>query len=239
MERLQKVLAQAGVASRRRSEELIRSGRVKVNGQRVTELGTKVNPRQDRIEVDDRPVVLERKRTFLFYKPEQVITSMHDPQGRKVVADYFRHIPERVFPVGRLDYDTEGLLIMTNDGELTHRLLHPRYKVNKVYIATVEGKPGPKALKQLEKGVKLEDGWTAPAKVRFLSHSSQDNTSRVELTIHEGRKRQVRRMLKAVGHRVIHLIRVRFGFLTLEGLSKGEFRELTDEENQRLKKEIL
>lgn len=239
MERLQKVLAQAGVASRRRSEELIRSGRVKVNGQRVTELGTKVNPRQDRIEVDDRPVVLERKRTFLFYKPEQVITSMHDPQGRKVVADYFRHIPERVFPVGRLDYDTEGLLIMTNDGELTHRLLHPRYKVNKVYIATVEGKPGPKALKQLEKGVKLKDGWTAPAKVRFLSHSSRDNTSRLELTIHEGRKRQVRRMLKAVGHQVIHLIRVRFGFLTLEGLSKGEFRELTDEEIQRLKKEIL
>ncbi|KFZ39659.1 MULTISPECIES: pseudouridine synthase [Thermoactinomyces] len=239
MERLQKVLAQAGVASRRRSEALICSGRVKVNGQRVTELGTKVNPRQDRIEVDDRPVVLERKRTFLFYKPEQVITSMHDPQGRKVVADYFRHIPERVFPVGRLDYDTEGLLIMTNDGELTHRLLHPRYKVNKVYIATVEGKPGPKALKQLEKGVKLKDGWTAPAKVRFLSHSSRDNTSRLELTIHEGRKRQVRRMLKAVGHQVIHLIRVRFGFLTLEGLSKGEFRELTDEEIQRLKKEIL
>jgi 23S rRNA pseudouridine2605 synthase len=239
MERLQKVLAQAGVASRRRSEALICSGRVKVNGQRVTELGSKVNPRQDRIEVDDRPVVLERKRTFLFYKPEQVITSMHDPQGRKVVADYFRHIPERVFPVGRLDYDTEGLLIMTNDGELTHRLLHPRYKVNKVYIATVEGKPGPKALKQLEKGVKLKDGWTAPAKVRFLSHSSRDNTSRLELTIHEGRKRQVRRMLKAVGHQVIHLIRVRFGFLTLEGLSKGEFRELTDEEIQRLKKEIL
>ena len=239
MERLQKVMAQAGVASRRRSEEMIRSGRVNVNGQCVTELGVKVDPRQDRIEVDGQPLILEQKRTFLFYKPEQVITSMHDPQGRKVVADFFRHIPERLFPVGRLDYDTEGLLIMTNDGELANRLLHPRYKVEKVYIATVEGNPGPNAIKQLKKGVKLKDGWTAPAKVRFLSYSNADDTSRLELTIHEGRKRQVRRMLKAVGHHVIHLIRVQFGFLTLEGLHKGEARELTDEELLRLKNEIL
>ncbi|MGA8941529.1 MAG: pseudouridine synthase, partial [Thermoactinomyces sp.] len=194
------------------------------------------DPGRDRIEVDGRPLTLEKKRTFLFYKPARVITSMHDPQGRKVVADFFRHIPERLFPVGRLDYETEGLLLMTNDGELAHQLLHPRHEVDKVYVATVAGKPDESSIRQLEQGVRLHDGWTAPAKVRLLSYSGNTDTSRLEITIHEGRNRQVRRMCKAIGHPVIHLIRTRFGFLTLEGLEKGESRELNAEELRRFEK---
>ncbi|MBA4603841.1 pseudouridine synthase [Thermoactinomyces mirandus] len=236
MERLQKVMAQAGVASRRRSEELIRSGRVKVNGSQVTELGMKVDPDHDLIEVNGKRLTLEKKRTFVFYKPAHVITSMHDPQGRKVVADFFRHIPERLFPVGRLDYETEGLLLMTNDGELANRLLHPRHEVGKVYVATIAGKPDQMSIRRLEQGVRLRDGWTVPAKVRLLSHSKADQTSRLEITIHEGRNRQVRRMCKTIGHPVIHLVRTRFGFLTLEGLKKGEARELKAEELRRFEK---
>src|SRR5690606_39439240 len=141
MERLQKVLAQAGIASRRKSEKLILSGKVKVNNQRVTQLGIKVDPKNDRIEVDGKPIRMEIKKVFLFYKPKYVITSTMDPQGRKVVTDYLKEIEERVFPVGRLDYETEGLLLLTNDGSLAHQLMHPRYEVEKEYIATVKGKP--------------------------------------------------------------------------------------------------
>ncbi|WP_124727290.1 pseudouridine synthase [Staphylospora marina] len=233
MERLQKVMAMAGVASRRQCENLIREGRVKVNGEWVTAPGMKVDPRKDVIEVDGEPVFLEEKRTFLFYKPSGVITSMSDPRGRKTVADFFRDIPERVFPVGRLDYDTEGLLLVTNDGELANRLLHPRFEVEKVYVATVRGKPDKAAIRTLREGVRLEDGMTAPAKVRVLEAS--DSRSRLELTIHEGRNRQVRRMCAAVGHPVIHLKRTRLAFLTLSGLRRGEYRELTPQEVKRLR----
>jgi 23S rRNA pseudouridine2605 synthase len=222
------------VASRRRSEELIKAGKVKVNGQTVTELGIKVDPERDVIEVNGKKVGLERKRTFLFYKPVKVITSMSDPQGRKTVADFFHDVPERVYPVGRLDYDTEGLLIVTNDGELANHLLHPRYEVDKVYIATVKGKPSPESLERLQKGVELEDGLTAPAKVRLLA--ADEKRAKIELTIHEGRNRQVRRMCEAVGHPVLHLIRKRIGFLTLSGMKKGSYRELSPKELARLKK---
>jgi 23S rRNA pseudouridine2605 synthase len=234
MERLQKVMAHAGVASRRQCEEWIRAGRVRVNGRVVTELGVKVDPGRDRIEVDGKPIVFERKRTFLFYKPLKVITSMKDPQGRRTVADFFRLVPERVYPVGRLDYDTEGLLLLTNDGELANRLIHPRYEVDKAYVATVKGRPSPHALKQLRSGILLEDGRTAPARVRLLEEG--ENHSRLELVLHEGRNRQVRRMCEAVGHPVLHLIRTRVGFFTLKGLKPGAWRELNPEELTRLKK---
>jgi 23S rRNA pseudouridine2605 synthase len=233
MERLQKVMAHAGVASRRHCEEMIKAGRVKVNGEVVTTLGVKVDPAKDHIEVDGKLLLLEEKRTFLFYKPKNVITSMSDPQGRKTVADFFREIPERVYPIGRLDYDTEGLLLVTNDGELANLIAHPRYEIDKCYIATVKGKPSPSAIERLRRGVKLEDGWTAPAKVRLIAVNEKQ--SKIELIIHEGRNRQVRRMCEAVGHPVIHLIRTKLAFLTLKGLQKGEYRELSKEEIGKLK----
>ncbi|EGK14123.1 pseudouridine synthase [Kroppenstedtia eburnea] len=233
MERLQKVMARAGVASRRKSEEWILSGKVRVNGKTVTQLGTRVDPERDRIEVEGRLIRPEQKRYFLFYKPKGVITSLSDPDGRPVVTDWFREVEERVYPVGRLDYDTEGLLLLTNDGELTHGLAHPRHEVDKVYQATVKGIPAKKSLRRLETGVKLTDGWTAPAKVRMLRSGKEQAC--LELTIHEGRNRQVRRMCEAVGHPVVHLVRVQLAFLTLSGLQPGEYRELSKEEIRRLK----
>jgi 23S rRNA pseudouridine2605 synthase len=233
MERLQKIIARAGVASRRKSEELIRQGQVKVNGKTVTTLGVKVDPLRDRIEVGGKPIRLQRKRLFAFYKPLGVITSMSDPRGRRVVADYFRKIPERVFPVGRLDYDTEGLLLLTNDGELANLLMHPRYEVEKCYQATVMGHPSEEALERLRRGVRLDDGWTAPAKVRRIRRDRENTV--LELVIHEGRNRLVRRMCEAVGHPVRHLIRTRIAFVTLDGLTPGTYRELTREEIFRLR----
>jgi len=235
MERLQKVLAQAGVASRRRCEELIRQGAVSVNGQVVREVGTKVDPERDRIEVNGKPVALERHVYLILHKPKGVITSLHDPQGRPVVTDLLKGVKERVYPVGRLDYDTSGLLIMTNDGELAHRLAHPSYEIDKVYRAWVKGVPSPEKLRMLADGVRLEDGMTSPGKAKLLQVSADGRKALIELIIHEGRNRQVRRMCEAVGHPVLTLERVRIGFLTLKGLASGEFRHLTAEEVARLK----
>nr|WP_255724469.1 pseudouridine synthase [Shimazuella soli] len=234
VERLQKILAQAGIASRRQAEVLIQEGKVQVNGQVVTELGTKVDPDSDHILVKGKLIQKEQKRTFIFYKPLYVISSMSDPQKRKVVPDFFRHIKERVYPVGRLDYDTEGLLLVTNDGELANHLLHPRFEVEKQYIATVKGIPDENSLEQLRKGVYLEDGLTAPAEVKMIQKKDED--AKIKLTIHEGRNRQVRRMCKAIGHPVMHLIRTRLANLTIKGLKRGEFRELTSQEVKSLKK---
>lgn len=239
MERLQKVLAKAGIASRRECEILIKKGFVKVNGKVISTLGTKVNPQNDRIEVHEKPIQLERKRTFLFYKPMYVITSMSDPRGRKVVADYFHKIPERVYPAGRLDFDTEGLLLMTNDGELAHQLMHPRYEVDKCYIATVKGKPSKEKLMQLEEGIQLEDGLTAPAKASIIKTDMKTSQTQLKLIIHEGRNRQIRRMCQAIGHPVIRLIRTRIAFLTLDGLSTGQYRELSKDELGQLKKILM
>lgn len=234
MERLQKVMARAGVASRRQCEEYIKQGKVRVNGQIVRQMGIKVDPKQDQIMVEGRLLKIEDKCTFLFYKPLRVITSMSDPQQRKVVADYFRHVKERVYPVGRLDYDTEGLLLMTNDGELANCLMHPRYEIEKQYLATLKGAITPQAIRQLQKGVRLADGWTAPAKVRLVS--KDEKTSRIRLTIHEGRNRQIRRMCESVGFPVTALKRERIGFLTLQELRPGQFRKLTEKELTRLQK---
>ncbi|GAB7386218.1 23S rRNA pseudouridine(2605) synthase RluB [Bacillaceae bacterium] len=235
MERLQKVLAHAGVASRRKCEALILQGRVKVNGKTIRELGVKVNPETDVIEVDGREIRSERKVYLLLYKPAGVITSVKDPRGRRVVTDLVK-VKERVYPVGRLDYDTEGLLLLTNDGELAHRLAHPRHQIDKVYHAVVRGVPSPEKIRQLAEGIELEDGRTAPGKARLLDVFSNDRRSLLEIVIHEGRNRQVRRMCEAIGHPVIQLRRVAVGFLTLEGLRPGQYRHLTPAEVDRLKK---
>ncbi|MBD8070305.1 23S rRNA pseudouridine(2605) synthase RluB [Bacillus sp. PS06] len=234
MERLQKIIAQAGVASRRKAEELILEGRVKVNGKVVKELGTKVTL-NDKIEVNGIPLEKEKPVYFLLYKPRGVISSVSDDKGRKVVTDLFPYIEERIYPVGRLDYDTSGLLLMTNDGEFANILIHPKYEVDKVYVAKVKGIPLREKLRQLEKGIMLEDGKTAPAKVKVLSVDKKKQSSIIEIIIHEGRNRQVRRMFDAIGHEVIKLKRERFGFLTLQGLATGEYRELSPHEVKQLR----
>ncbi|VEF47923.1 pseudouridine synthase [Bacillus freudenreichii] len=234
MERLQKVIAQAGVASRRKAEKLITEGKVKVNGQVVTELGTKVSM-TDKIEVEGIPLVEEEKKYFLFYKPRGVISAVKDDKNRKVVTDFFKHVSQRVYPVGRLDYDTTGLLLLSNDGEFTQLLTHPSHEINKTYVAKVKGVPLREALKKLERGIVLEDGKTAPAKAKLQSADRSKNTAIVEITIHEGKNRQVRRMFEAIGHPVLKLKREKFAFLELRGLNAGEYRELTPHEVKRLK----
>lgn len=235
-ERLQKVLAQAGVASRREAEEYITAGRVKVNGKVVKELGTKVGPNAF-IMVDGKPVRRERKTYLLFYKPRGVVTTMKDPEGRRSVADYVKDIPQRVFPVGRLDYNTEGLLLLTNDGELTQAMTHPSHGVNKTYEVTVPGIVPQEKLDMLRIGVKLEDGMTAPAIVDLQDYDYEKNLTRFTVTIHEGRNRQVRRMCDYIGFPVRYLRRIKMGILTLNGLRRGDCRELFDEEVEALRKD--
>ncbi|MEH7380841.1 pseudouridine synthase [Bacillus sp. JJ1533] len=234
MERLQKVIAHAGVASRRKAEELIVAGQVKVNGKVVKELGIKVGS-NDKIEVSGIPLEREEPVYFLFYKPRSVISSVSDDKGRKVVTDFFPEIKARIYPVGRLDYDTSGLLLLTNDGEFANLLMHPKYEIEKVYVAKIKGIPAKEKLRQLERGVILEDGKTAPARVKLISMDKRKQTSIIEISIHEGRNRQVKRMFEAIGHQVMKLKRERFGFLTLQGLHTGEFRELLPHEVKQLR----
>ncbi|WP_202076866.1 pseudouridine synthase [Caldalkalibacillus salinus] len=235
MERLQKILARSGVASRRKSEQLILEGRVSVDGHTVTELGTKVNPDQVDIKVDGQPIVEESTVYYLFHKPTGVITSVHDPQGRKVVLDYFQDINQRIYPIGRLDFDTSGLLLLTNDGALAHKLMHPSFHVIKGYLATVSRHPSEAALECLRKGVTLEDGPTAPAEVKRISDDHKQVRSTIKISIHEGRNRQVRRMFEQIGHPVIKLHRETYGFLQLHNLKSGQYRSLTPKEVNNLK----
>jgi 23S rRNA pseudouridine2605 synthase len=234
MERLQKVIAHAGVASRRKAEQLILEGKVTVNGKVVKELGVKVS-QNDKVEVVGIPIEREEPVYFLFYKPRGVISSVHDEKGRKVVTDFLPQIKQRVYPIGRLDYDTSGLLLLTNDGEFANLLMHPRNEIEKVYIVKTKGIPPKEKLKALQKGVMLEDGKTAPAKVKMLSLDKQKGTSIIEIIIHEGRNRQVRRMFEAIGSPVLKLKRERYGPLTLEGLTAGETRELTPHEVKQIR----
>jgi 23S rRNA pseudouridine2605 synthase len=224
--RLNAYLARAGVASRRVSEKVIRAGRVTVNG-RPAGLATVVQP-GDRVEVDGEPIEPEPLAYVLLHKPAGVVTTVRDPQGRPTVVGLVDH-EQRLVPVGRLDADTTGALLLTNDGGLAHRLMHPRYEVDKVYVAEVEGNPGPDALRRLAERVVLDDGPTAPAVARSLG------PGRVELTLHEGRKRQVKRMLEAVGHPVRRLHRSRYAGLDLRGLPAGRWRELSAEEIEQLR----
>ncbi len=238
MERLQKVMAQAGIASRRRSEEMILQGRVTVNGLVIQELGCKVNPRIDVIKVDDELLFKESFGYYLFNKPTGVLTSVCDPHGRKVVLDFFSDIRERIYPVGRLDKDTSGLLLLTNDGDLTHKLMHPSFHIKKVYQVEVKGIPSEDKLQLLREGVKLEDGMTAPAEVHCVGTSQHAEAAILKICIHEGRNRQVRRMCKHIGHLVVKLHRERYDFLTLEGLSPGSYRALSSAEIKRLKEAV-
>ncbi|MEH6987264.1 23S rRNA pseudouridine(2605) synthase RluB [Cytobacillus firmus] len=234
MERLQKVIAHAGVASRRKAEELMAEGRVRVNGKTVKELGVKVSP-SDRIEVDGIPLEREEPVYFLLYKPRGVISAVSDDKNRKVVTDFFEGIKQRIYPVGRLDYDTSGILILTNDGEFANLLMHPSNEIEKVYVAKLKGIPSKEKMRSLQRGIVLEDGKTAPAKTKLLSMDKKKQTAIVEISIHEGRNRQVRRMFEAIGHPVLKLKRERYGFLTLQGLSAGDARELTAHEVKQLR----
>ncbi|MBI4531552.1 MAG: rRNA pseudouridine synthase [Candidatus Latescibacteria bacterium] len=233
--RLNKFLAQAGIASRRRCDESIRLGRVRVNGEVVTCLGLRVDPEQDRIDVDGQCIVSKKRyRYILLNKPAGYLVSAHDPHHQRTVFDLLSGISERLFPVGRLDLDTEGVLLLTNDGELAFRLTHPRYTIQKTYLAQVVGIPGEAVLQQLCEGVDLGGRRTAPAHVRVVRVEGADTL--LELVIHEGRKRQVKRMCRAMGHRVKHLRRIDFAGITVEGLRSGAWRDLTEEEVQRLKR---
>ncbi|MFA9556099.1 pseudouridine synthase [Evansella sp. AB-rgal1] len=238
MERLQKVIAQSGITSRRKAEQLMEEGKVFVNGKKVTELGTKVDSNKDEIVVNGIPIDKEEPVYFLLYKPTGVISSVNDDRGRKVVTDF---IPtdKRIFPIGRLDYDTSGLLLLTNDGDFANKLMHPKSKVYKTYIAKVEGMPLRETIKKLEKGIQLEDGKTAPAKVKVSRSDKSKNSSIIEISIHEGRNRQVRRMFDAIGHPVIKLKRETYGFLGLKGLNAGEFRELKPHEVKQLRELVV
>ena len=231
--RLNAYLARAGVASRRRADDLILAGRVRVNGD-VGQLNTVVG-RRDVVEVDGARVERQPLSYVLLHKPAGVVTTASDPQGRPTVVGLVPHEP-RVVPVGRLDVDTTGALLLTNDGDLAHRLAHPRYGVPKAYEADVVGSPSADALSRLREGVELEDGITAPAHVRALVQG--DRSSRLELTLHEGRKHQVRRMCESVGHPVRGLRRVRYAGLDLEGLAPGEWRELTPSEVADLRRAV-
>ncbi len=224
--RLNAWLARAGVTSRRKADDLIKAGRVTVNG-RPGQLNTFVQ-RTDEVSLDGQPLAKQTLSYVLLHKPAGVVTTASDPQGRTTVLDLVDH-PNRVVPVGRLDADTTGALLLTNDGDLAHRLAHPRYEVDKVYVAEVWGQPTDGTLRKLAEGVKLEDGKTAPATVRRLEGGQ------IELTIHEGRNRQVKRMLEAVGHRVQTLHRSSYGPLKLEGLEPGAWRELEPSEVERLR----
>ncbi len=235
MERFQKVMAEAGVASRRASEKLIATGHVQVNGQTVTTLGTKVAAK-DKIEVDGVPLHREKQVYYLLNKPRGVISSAHDEKGRRTVVDILREdeIEERIYPVGRLDYDTTGLLLLTNDGALANKMMHPKFAVDKTYVAKVKGLISNDDLKQLRTGVKVDGRRTKPAKTRLKDTDREKKTSIVQLTIHEGHYHQVKRMLAAVGHPVIKLHRESYGFLNLQGVQPGDYRELRPEEVKRL-----
>lgn len=228
-ERLQKILSQAGVASRREAERMITDGRVAVNGKAVTELGAKADPSRDTVTLDGKAVSVAAKRVYVVLnKPVGYVTTMKDPEGRPIVTDLLKGLGVRVYPVGRLDYNTEGLLLLTNDGAWANRLAHPRHEVDKEYLVRVKGTVSREQITRLEQGVGLEDGKTAPARVAVTKQS--DNNTWISITIHEGRYRQVRRMCEAVSLSVVRLRRVRYGALTLGELKIGDYRHLTQGE---------
>lgn len=233
-ERLQKIIARSGIASRRKAEELIRAGKVKVNGSRVTVLGTEADPETDRILVEDKPLRKERKVYYLLNKPPKVITTVHDPAGRRTVMHYFPAVRERIFPVGRLDYLSEGLLLMTNDGELDYLLTHPKHEVEKVYEVTVRGKVSEALAKTMEAGVVIDSGKTAPCRIDIISYDGEKNKTLLRMTLREGKNREIRKMMEKYHYPVFVLKRVGYSFLTLCGVERGKSRRLTREEVKRL-----
>jgi 23S rRNA pseudouridine2605 synthase len=238
LERLQKIISAAGVTSRRAAEELIAEGRVRVNGKVVTELGTKADPSRDHIKVDGKLINPRQPPTYIMLnKPAGFVTTMSDPEGRPMVHDLLKGVKVRVYPVGRLDYNTEGLLLLTNDGDFAHLITHPRHEFPKTYLAKVKGVLTDNQIGMLEKGMFLQDGKTAPARVKKVR--KEEANSWVEFTIHEGRKRQVRRMFDHIGSSVIRLKRTKTGSLVLGDLPEGSFRHLTNEEVSALRETAL
>ncbi len=233
-ERLQKILAARGVGPRRGCEQLIRDGRVTVNGHRVRTLPVLIDPEVDEIRVDGRPVVAERLVYYLLNKPRGIVCTASDPAGRTRAVDLLDRVRERVYPVGRLDADSDGLLILTNDGELTNRLTHPRYGTPKTYRVEISGRIEPDGIDRLRRGIWLSEGKTRSAVVKVVHRGRQ--TSVVDITLREGRNRQVRRMLARLGHKVKRLTRVRIGRLTARGLGVGRYRRLTPDEVRYLKR---
>lgn len=235
--RLHRFIAQCGVASRRKAEDLIREGRVTVNGDVVTEMGVTVDPDTDRVETDGKPLSLPRRQVFLLNKPKGVVTTMSDERKRRTVAEYFPGAPG-LKPVGRLDMNTEGLILVTNDGDLAARLTHPKWGIDKEYHATVQGLPDEKDLARLRKGLWIEGGKTAPAQATLIGTNEKEGTSTVALILHEGKKHQVRLMCEAVGHKVVSLRRVRVGPFLLKGIAPGQMRKLGEKEVQALRRSV-
>ncbi|MCA1022717.1 pseudouridine synthase [Halobacillus litoralis] len=233
-ERLQKVIAHAGVASRRKAEQMILDGKVKVNGETITELGTKVGKNDD-VEVEGVPIDKEEPVYFMLYKPRGVISSVSDDKGRKVVTDFLPEVKERIFPIGRLDYDTSGLILLTNDGDFANMLMHPSHEVNKVYIAKTKGIPTQEQLKQLKKGITVDGEYLKAVHAKINSTDSKKNTAIVQVILHEGKNRQVRRMFDTLGFPVDKLKRERYGTLDLKGLNAGDYRPLKPFEVKQLR----
>lgn len=234
---MQKILAEMGVASRRKAEEIIREGRVTVNGKTAV-IGMKADLLRDHIKLDGKLLTKpEKKVYYIFNKPRGVVTSLGDPAGRPSVADFISSIRQRVFPVGRLDYDSEGMLLLTNDGEFAHAVLHPSKKIPKTYLVKIKGFLEDEGLELLRKGLRIEGRMTAPAKVKKIRKG--DNNSWIEMTIHEGRKRQIRKMLERVGHSVIRLMRIRINGLEMGPLDPGECRKMSPEELKVIRKEFV
>jgi len=235
-QRLQKIIAEMGIASRRKAEELIIEGHVTVNG-KVAVIGMKADPYKDHIKVSGKLLISpEKKVYYIFNKPRGVLTSMSESEGRPTVGEFLRGIKQRVFPVGRLDYDSEGMLLVTNDGDFAHAILHPSKKIPKTYLVKAKGVLEEEEIEKLRTGIKLDGRMTAPAKVKRLRKT--ENNSWIEMTISEGRKRQIRRMLERVGHPVIRLMRVRIDGIEMGDLSPGACRRMTIEELKRIGREL-
>lgn len=234
MERLQKVIAQAGIASRRKAEQLILEGRVEVNGQMVTELGTKVT-NKDQVRVDGKMLLQEEKCYYMLNKPKGYVSAVSDDKDRRVVTELLSDVSERIYPIGRLDYNTSGLLLLTNDGEFANLMMHPKHKIPKTYIALINGYLTREQVRELKAGIVLDDGYkTGRAEIKVLQFDKAHDTSKIQITIYEGRNHQVRKMFAAVDKTVKSLNRTTFGFLKLEHIPKGHYRELTKQEVKRL-----
>ncbi|MUV39743.1 16S rRNA pseudouridine(516) synthase [Lentibacillus sp. JNUCC-1] len=233
-ERLQKVMARSGVASRRKAEQMIVDGKVKVNGNVVRELGVKVLP-SDRIEVEGGPIEKEEPVYFLLYKPRGVISSVRDDKGRKVVTDFLPEISERIYPVGRLDFDSSGIILLTNDGDFANLLMHPSHEIDKVYVAKVKGIPDKADLNRIRKGIKSEQDVLKAVHYQILSTDKQKNTAIVKIVLNEGKNRHVRRMMEGIGFPVLKLKREQYGLLTLDGMQPGDIRPLTPHEVKQMR----
>ncbi|GAA0866232.1 pseudouridine synthase [Paraclostridium tenue] len=235
--RINKYIASCGIASRRKAEELILENRVKVNGKLINELSFQINEKKDKVEVDGKLIGLEEKLVYIMLnKPEGYVTTVKDQFDRKSVIDLVKDIDARVYPIGRLDYETSGLLLLTNDGDLTYKLTHPKHEVDKTYIATVKGIPTQNEIINFEKGLYIEDYKTSPAKIKIVKKNIEKNYAVCEIKIHEGRNRQVRKMCKAINHPVMNLRRKAMGKIVLKDVEIGKYRHLTTEEVNYLKK---